>query len=85
MPKFYAETSVISGPWSGSPRIAAVSRIFWEKVKERELDSPHISPYVLAEIDETSDATRKRRLVKLASICMCDAPSGREVETLARE
>ena len=84
MPKLYVETSVINGPLSRDTRIALVSSAFWDMVEAGELEA-HISSYVLFEIGETPDGVRRGRLLDIASLCVSDAPSGAEVEELARE
>ena len=54
------------------------------KVKAGELEA-HISSYVLFELGKTSDGKKRDKLLDIASLCISDAPSGVEVEKLARE
>lgn len=82
--KLYVETSVINGPLSRDSRVALVSSAFWDRVKAGELEA-HISSYVLFELGKTFDGTKRDRLLDIASLCISDAPSGAEVEELARE
>jgi hypothetical protein len=82
--KLYVETSVINGPLSGDSRVAVVSSAFWDKVRAGELEA-HVSSYVLFELGKTSDGKKRDKLLDIASFCISDAPSGVEVEELARE
>jgi hypothetical protein len=82
--KLYVETSVINGPLSRDLRLALVSSAFWDKVRAGELEA-HISSYVLFELGKTSDGKKRDKLLDIASLCTSDAPSGVEVEELARE
>jgi len=82
--KLYVETSVINGALSRDSRVALVSSAFWDRVKAGELEA-HISSYVLFELGKTFDATKRDKLLNIASLCISDAPSGAAVEELARE
>jgi hypothetical protein len=75
---------VINGPLSKNSRIALVSSVFWNKVKARELEV-YISSYVLFELSKTVDNVKRSTLLNIASACTANAPSGKNVEKLAKE
>jgi len=84
VPRLYVETSVINGVFSRDARIRVVSSVFFERVRAGEIEG-HISSYVLAEVYETTDVVKRDGLLRLAGLCVADAPSGAEVEDVGRK